>query len=108
MEIREPVMWAILGAALVTFIPRVLPLVVLSRIQLPNWALRFLSHIPVAVMAALLAQELLTAKDQLIPIWHNVNLLAFVPTLLIAILTRSLLGTVIGGILSMMLVRLIV
>jgi branched-subunit amino acid transport protein len=107
MEIREPVWWAILGAAIVTFIPRVLPLVVLSRIQLPNWALRFLSQIPVAVMAALLAQELLKVNDQHMPIWLNVKLLAFIPTLLIAILTRSLLGTVIAGILSMMLVRFI-
>jgi branched-subunit amino acid transport protein len=108
MEIREPVFWAILGAALVTFIPRVLPLVVLSKIQLPDWALQFLGYVPVAVMAALLAEELLPVHGLFVPVWQNVNLLAFIPTLLIAILTRSLLGTVIAGILCMMLIRFIV
>jgi branched-subunit amino acid transport protein len=92
----------ILGAAIVTFLPRVLPLVVFSRIQLPDWALRFLSYVPVAVMAALLTQELLTTNNKLVPILHNEKLLAFIPTLLIALITRSLLGTVVAGILSMM------
>jgi branched-subunit amino acid transport protein len=107
MEIRPEVFWLIIGTAIVTFLPRVLPLAVFSRIQLPDWALRFLSHVPVAVMAALLAQELLTTKDQLIPILHNEKLLAFVPTLLVALLTRSLLGTVVAGILSMMAVKFV-
>lgn len=92
----------ILGASLVTFIPRVLPLVLLSRVQLPGWALKFLNHIPVAVMTALLAQDLLADGNGLAPVWGNVKLLAFLPTLLAAIITRSLLGTVIAGIASMM------
>jgi branched-subunit amino acid transport protein len=41
------------------------PIAFLSRIQLPNWLLRFLNHIPVAVMADLLAQELLTSNNHL-------------------------------------------
>lgn len=106
MEIRAEFLWILLGTSLVTLIPRVLPLVVLSRMQLPHWALRYLSHIPVAVMAALLAQDLFTANGEPVPILSNLKLLALVPTLLVAVKTRSLLGTVIAGILSMMAIQL--
>ncbi len=77
-----------------------------SRIQLPNWALRFLNFVPVAVMAALVAQELLTYNNKMVPLVHNEKLLALIPTFVAAILTRSLLCTVVAGILSMMALRL--
>lgn len=107
MEIRMQIFWIILGASIVTFIPRVLPLIVFSRIQLPNWALRLLNHVPVAVMAALLAQELLTSNDKFVPILNNMKLLALIPTFFIAIITRSLLGTVVAGIVSMMVLHFV-
>lgn len=91
--------------ALVTWLPRVLPLVVFSRMPLPAWALRFLNHVPVAVMAALLAQELLIADETLVPLSSNMKLIAAVPTFIVGILTRSLMGTVLTGIISLMLLR---
>ncbi|GIP32825.1 branched-chain amino acid ABC transporter [Paenibacillus sp. J2TS4] len=93
----------LLGASAVTFLPRVLPLVVLSRIQLPEWGLRWLQHIPIAVMSALLAQELLVSNGSFLPSW--LGLLAALPTLVAAYLTRSLLITVVTGIAAMMLIR---
>lgn len=92
----------ILGASLVTFLPRILPLVVLSRMNLPEWSMRWLNYVPIAVMAALVGQELLLTDGKPTPLLQNIELLAALPTFLIAILTRSLLGTVIVGILSMM------
>lgn len=91
--------------ALVTWLPRVLPLVIFSRMSLPAWALRFLNHVPVAVMAALLAQELLITDDSLVPLTSNLKLIAAIPTFLVGILTRSLMGTVLTGIISLMLLR---
>lgn len=91
--------------ALVTWLPRVLPLVVFSRMPLPAWALRFLNHVPVAVMAALLAQELLIADETLVPLSSNMKLIAAIPTFIVGILTRSLMGTVLTGIISLMLLR---
>ncbi|MDP1420427.1 AzlD domain-containing protein [Peribacillus simplex] len=49
---------------------------------------------PVAVIAALLVQELLA-----------LNLAAALPAFLLAIFTKSLLGTVMIGVLSLMIVR---
>lgn len=105
MEVRWGILLIIIGAALVTFIPRVLPLMVLSRMQLPDWAMRWLYYVPIAVMAALVGQELLMSNGEVTPLIQNIELLAALPTFAVAIVTRSLLGTVIIGILSMMVLR---
>ncbi|XEC93837.1 AzlD domain-containing protein [Paenibacillus tarimensis] len=108
MEVRAEFLFILAGVSLVTLLPRILPLVFLSRIQMPEQIQRFLRHIPVAVMAALLAQALLTADERLIPLSGNVNLLALIPTLFVAVVTRSLLGAVIAGMVSMMILQLLI
>lgn len=107
MEVRWTILLIIMGCALVTFIPRVLPLMVLSQMELPKWAIRWLKNIPVAVMAALLAQELLLSDNQFSLSANFLKLLAAIPAFAMAILTKSLLGTVMVGIISMMIFRLI-
>lgn len=107
MEVRWTILLIILGCALVTFIPRVLPLMVLSQMELPKWMIRWLKNIPVAVMAALLAQELLLSDNQFSLSANLLKLLAAIPAIAIAILTKSLLGTVMAGIISMMIFRFI-
>ncbi|WP_145050015.1 AzlD domain-containing protein [Paenibacillus xylanexedens] len=105
MEVRWDVFWIIMGSALLTFIPRVLPLMLFSKIQIPMWLLRWLEYVPVAVMAALIGQELFMSGNKLVPITQNPALWAALPTLIIAIWTRSLLGTVLVGIVAMMILR---
>lgn len=107
MEIRWSILLIIIGASIVTVIPRVLPLAVLSRIQLPDWGLRWLSYVPIAVMAALVGQELLMQDGELSPLQNNFELFAALPTFLTAILTRSLLGTVLVGVITVMVLRFI-
>ncbi|MEK3787379.1 AzlD domain-containing protein [Paenibacillus sp. FSL K6-1230] len=103
MEVSGYMLVIILGSALVTVIPRVLPLMLLSRVQLPEWAMRWLHYVPVSVMAAMIGQELWIKNGELE--LFNLKVLAAVPTLLVAIYTRSLLGTVITGILTLMILR---
>jgi branched-subunit amino acid transport protein len=105
MEVRWDVFWIIMGSALLTFIPRVLPLMLFSKIQIPLWLLRWLEYVPVAVMAALIGQELFMSDNQLVPITQNAALWASLPTIAVAIWTRSLLGTVLVGIVAMMILR---
>lgn len=108
MEVRLDIVLIIAGAALVTLIPRIVPLMVLSRFKLPDMALRWLNYVPVSVMAALVAQELLLSNGKLALTADNVSLLAAVPTFWVAFRTRSLLSTVLVGILAVMLLRLLV
>ena len=108
MEIRLEVFLIILGAALVTFIPRVLPLMILSRFELPDWVIRWLSFVPLSVMAALIAQQLFIHNEKWIPLGSNLNLLAAISSFIVAIKTKSLLLTVLAGVFTLMIVRFIV
>ena len=107
MTVRPYVLAIILGAALVTVVPRILPLALLSRMDIPDRAARWLGHVPVAVLAALLAQSVLLAGGRLDLSPNNLSLIAIIPTLLVALRTRSLVGTVLTGVASMALLRLI-
>ncbi|WP_410511141.1 AzlD domain-containing protein [Paenibacillus sp. BR2-3] len=105
MEIRMEIFLIIAGAALVTFIPRVLPLMLLSRINIPEWGMRWLNYVPIAVMAALVAEELFIQDGNLSISSNKAELLAALPAFFVAVKTRSLLGTVITGIISLMVLR---
>ena len=90
MEIRPEIAWLVLGCALVTALPRVLPLVALSRFELPAPIADWLRHVPVAVLSALLCLEM-TAFDAK-------GVLAIAAAFLVGAGTRSLLGTVAAGV----------
>ena len=107
MTVRPVVLAIILGTALVTAVPRILPLALLSRIRIPGRVERWLGHVPVALLAALLAQSVLLADGRLDLSAGNLSLIAIVPTLLVALRTRSLVGTVLTGVISMALLRLL-
>ena len=90
MEVRPEILALVLGCALVTAVPRVLPLVALSRLQLPPWLADWLRYVPIAVLAALLAIELPSAGAAGLP--------AIMVAFAVAAATRSLPGTVIAGV----------
>ena len=79
----------------------------LSQLELPKWLIRWLKNVPVAVMAALLAQELLLSDNQFSLSENFLKLLAAIPTFLIALYTKSLLGTVMVGVVTMMVLRFV-
>ncbi|PHA01906.1 branched-chain amino acid ABC transporter [Bacillus pseudomycoides] len=101
MEVRWDVFLVVLGSAIVTLLPRVVPLLVLSKVEIPEWGLRWLNHIPIAILAALLAQTLFMNETVKVD-----YLLAAIPTFLVAIFTRSLLGAVLTGVIVIFLLRL--
>jgi branched-subunit amino acid transport protein len=90
----------ILGLALGTFLLRLLPLALLSRVTLPAWAQDWLSLVPGAVLAASLAQALLVQNEQFAFTWRNPYLLAALPTFLVAWRTRNVILTMLTGMVS--------
>lgn len=83
----------------VTYLPRLLPLVMLSRRTLPAWFAEWLELIPAAILSALIAPTLFANSVPRVFALGKVELLAALPTLLCAYKTRSLAGTVIVGML---------
>ena len=98
MDVRPELLALILACAAVTAVPRVLPLVLLARIELPAWLLAWLAYVPVAVLAALLAIEVLIVDGKPALSAANPGLLATLPALAVAAFTRSLIGTVLAGV----------
>ncbi|MEK3764912.1 AzlD domain-containing protein [Solibacillus sp. FSL K6-4121] len=90
----------ILGCALVTWIPRVLPFILVKNMKLPKIVLRWLAYIPVCILSALVIEGFFEKEDAIVTVqWMNV--LVFIPTLFIALLTKSLSKTVIAGVVTM-------
>lgn len=84
------------GMGLVTYLPRLLPLIFLSQKQLPQWLVDWLELIPVAILAALLAPALVFRADNVIDLGRKEFWVA-IPTFLFALRTKSLGGTVLFG-----------
>jgi branched-subunit amino acid transport protein len=86
-----------LGMGLVTYLPRWVPIFWLSGRELPRWVSEWLDLIPVAVLSALVAPDLLlTGRPPQFDLLHPKLWVAF-PTFLFARWTKSLGGTVLFG-----------
>jgi branched-subunit amino acid transport protein len=95
----------IVGMALTNLALRVLPLSVLSRMRMPRVVERWLSYVPVSVMAAMVALEVLRPGGRWIGVVGNPYLLAAVPTALVYRFTNSFIGATIVGVLSFLALR---
>ncbi|MCT2345482.1 AzlD domain-containing protein [Niallia taxi] len=104
MEVSWTVLLIIIGGAVVTFIPRVIPIMILSRMKLSEGVQKWLYFVPIAILAAIVGQELFIQNNE-ISLSLNKELLAAIVTVFIAISTRSLLWTVISGVTAFVLVR---
>lgn len=87
----------ILGMGLVTYIPRWLPLFLLSQRRLPPWFVEWLDLIPVAILSALVFSELFVSGNPRQLVLLQPRSMVAIPTFLFALKTRSLGGTVIVG-----------
>jgi len=94
---QKAIFLTILGMALVTYIPRLLPVWLLSSKSLPKVVVAWLRYVPVAVLAAMLLPAIIVQNDRLDLSLSNLFLLAAIPTLLVAWKTKSLFGSVIVG-----------
>ena len=96
----------VIGCALVTWIPRIVPFIFVKKVQLPDIVLRWLTYIPVCILSALVFESLFhEGEGFVVPDWQSIA--AFVPTILVALVTKSLSLTVIVGVVSMAIVRFI-
>jgi branched-subunit amino acid transport protein len=97
----------IIGGCIVTVIPRILPITILTKIRLNKKVEEFLTYIPISILAALIAVELFTTDNKFSVQGNSLELLATIPTLLVAIKKNNLLLTVVVGIVSVGLLRFI-
>lgn len=106
MSISYGFILMLLGCSLVTAIPRMLPFLVMRNMQISEPVLKWLSYIPLCIFSALIIESFMTNGAQGFQI-HWLELVAVIATLIISLITRSLLWTVILGVVIMALLRLI-
>lgn len=94
---QHTIFLVILGMAAVTYVPRLAPAWLLSRRELNPLLARWLSYVPVAVLAALTAQSVLAPAGSVDLSAGNLYLWAAVPCLILALRTRGFFGVVALG-----------
>lgn len=104
---QELILLIIFGMGLVTYLPRLLPLLALTGVKLPKWVISWLGYVPPAVLSALLLPSILLQDDQLSLGLDNLFLWAALPTMGVAVLTKSLFPPVIIGMLIVIIGRLL-
>lgn len=92
--------WLILALAAGTFAWRFVPFAVLAQVELPDWVKEWLRLVPAAILAASLTQTLLVQENHINMSWTNVELLAALPAFLVAWRTRSMILTMLSGMLG--------
>lgn len=91
----------IIGVSIVSILPRILPVAFFSRYEFPNLLKEWLSYIAPAVLGALAALSVIAPKGFINISINNVYIWAFIPTIIVAVKTRSLFFTLLVGILTM-------
>jgi branched-subunit amino acid transport protein len=94
---QQTIFLTILGMTLVTYLPRLVPVLVLSSRSLPRLVIAWLRLVPMAVLAALVAPSLFVREGRLTLDLSNIFLLATLPTLLVAWRTKNLFLSVVVG-----------
>lgn len=87
----------ILLAGLVTFATRLSFILLLDRINVPDWFRRGLRFVPVAVLSAIILPELTSPEGSLFLTWRNPQLAAGGVAILVAWRTKNVLLTILAG-----------
>ncbi|WP_319471989.1 AzlD domain-containing protein [uncultured Pseudodesulfovibrio sp.] len=94
---EQTVILTIVGMTLVTYIPRVAPVLALASRSLPEPLVRWLSFVPTAVLSAMLFPSLLLRDGSFDFSPQNFFLWAAIPAFILAVKTKSFFGTVALG-----------
>ena len=99
------ILLTILGCAIVTWLSRIVPFVLLKKFDMPKPLVEYLSFVPIVIMSALWFNTLFIQRIGELPEINYENLLASLPTVVSAIISKSLLVIVMIGILSLAIIR---
>ncbi|HFI0424987.1 TPA: AzlD domain-containing protein [Streptococcus suis] len=105
--IKTSILLIILAAALVTWVPRVLPFVLTQNKSLPPKLVKFLSFLPITIIFALTLSSIMNEKVGFLPSLLPVESLALIPTFLVVLRTKNILLAVVVGVLTTAALRLI-
>ncbi|HHA5930834.1 TPA: AzlD domain-containing protein [Staphylococcus aureus] len=96
----------ILLCGIVTLLIRIIPFIMISKVQLPDVVVRWLSFIPITLFTALVIDSIIQQTPHGEGYTLNIHyIIALIPTVILSIITRSLTITIISGIVIMAALR---
>ena len=104
-ETNAMLVFCILASAVATLLPKILPVTLLKDDDLPRFMREWLSFVPVAVMAALVGGDVFFYKGNFDISVSNLFLMAALPSLLVAWVSRNYFVTIAFGIGMVILAR---
>lgn len=101
------VLMTILACGFALWLLKVVPLILAKAFRFPRPLVQFLSFVPIAIFAAIIAENIFVYHQGAWPGINWESLLASVPAVIAAIVSKSLLAVVIVGVVAMALIRLL-
>ena len=105
--VKTNILLIILVAALVTWVPRVLPFVLTQHKSLPPKLVKLLSFLPITIIFALTLSSIMDEKIGSLPSFLLVESLAILPTFFVVLKTKNILLAVLVGVVTTAALRLI-
>lgn len=105
--IKTSILLIILAAALMTWLPRVLPFVLTQNKSLPPRMVKFLSFLPMTIIFALTLSSIMDEEAGTLSSLLPVESLGLIPTFLVVLRTKNILLAVVVGVLTTAALRLI-
>lgn len=106
--ISKSVLFIILAAALVTWIPRVLPFILTQNKSLPPKLVQFLSFLPITIIFSLTLSSIMEEEVGSLPSFLPVESLALLPTFFVVLKTKNILLAVLVGVATTAALRLVI
>ncbi|SCS79902.1 AzlD domain-containing protein [Staphylococcus caeli] len=96
----------IILCGIVTWLTRIIPFVMISKVQLSERVIKWLSFIPITLFTALIIDGIIIQEEGMMGYRINIPfLVTMLPTIVIAVISRSLTVTIVSGIIIMATLR---
>ncbi|WP_436866081.1 AzlD domain-containing protein [Staphylococcus pseudoxylosus] len=100
------VLTIIVLCGVVTWLTRIIPFILITKIKLSERVIKWLSFIPITLFTALIIDGLIEQQEGVMGYSINVPfLITMLPTTIIAVISRSLTITILSGIIIMAVLR---
>ncbi|MGT2833541.1 AzlD domain-containing protein [Streptococcus halotolerans] len=103
----KTILLGIFLGALVTWIPRVFPFILTKYKGLPEPLIRFLNYLPISIIFALTLSSLVKGQRGQLPQFNWLDILAVIPTFWVATKHQNMLLSVLTGIVTIAVLRLV-
>lgn len=93
--------------AIVTFLPRLMPMALADKLVLPEWLKSALAYVPIAVLTAIVTQAAFVRGGELDISMTNFHAISGGVALVVSLLTRHLFLTIGAGLLCYVILKII-